>query len=122
MSATVCASLLLVPSASILGDAIRWSVRMEDHSEMVTLASSCAEQVAFELGTNFQSGQSTGNFASQGFTTIRYSVQSSDRVVDGGIPNRWMMIRVEVWKDTNGNGVADGSEVRHQLVTGLARR
>jgi Tfp pilus assembly protein PilV len=122
MIATVCASMLLVPTATMLGEAGRWSDRMEQQSELVSLANGCIAEVEFQLASNFQRGQLQNTFASQGFPNSRYTTTYSDRVADGGIPNRFMVIQVTTWVDQNRNAILDTGEPRHQLVTGVARR
>lgn len=122
MTATVCASMLLLPTATMLSDAGRWSSRMEQQTELLSLAKSCVTEVEFQLCSNFVAGQLRDTFASRGFPTARYTATFSDNVANGGIPNRFMMIQIVTWVDFNGNGILDAGEPKQDLTTGLAKR
>jgi hypothetical protein len=122
MIATVCASMLLVPTATMLSDAGRWSSRMEQQSELISLTNSCVAEVEFQLASNFRSGQIQNTFASRGFPNSRYNATCSDSIAEGGIPNRFMVIQILTWVDQNGNATWDVGEPRQQLATGVARR
>ncbi len=106
----------------MLSDAGRWSSRMEQQSELIALTNSCVAEVQFQLASNFRSGQLQNTFASRGFPNSRYNATYSDRVADGGIPNRFMVIQVMTWVDQNRNAIWDAGEPRQQLATGVARR
>ena len=122
MVATVCASMLLVPTATMLSDAGRWSSRMEQQSELISLTNSCVADVEFQLAANFRTGQVQDNFASRGFPNSRYIVTYSDSVASGGIPNRFMILQVQSWADLNSNSIWDAGEPKQVLTTGVARR
>lgn len=122
MAACVCATLFLLPTATMLSDASRWSARMENQSELQSLTEGCIDELQFQLTTNFRSGQSRNTFASKGFSQSRFDAQYSDRVSDGGIPGRFMVIHVVAWSDSNSNGAWDPSEPKFEVHTGMARR
>lgn len=106
----------------MLTDASRWSARMEDQSELLGLCESCIDELQFQLTTSFRSGQYRDSFASKGFPRFRFEAQWSDRVSDGGIPGRFMVIHVLAWSDANANGISDPSEPKFEVHTGMARR
>ncbi len=122
MGATVCATLLLVPTATMLSDSHRWSGRMEQQAELSTLVDSCVSQIEFELAGNFQSGQRSDSFSSFGVPKSRYTATWTDRVAQGGIPGRFMSIDITAWVDMNSNQQYDVGEPRHLVSSGLARR
>ncbi len=122
ITATVCASMLLVPTATMLSDAGRWSTRMEEQSELVSLVNSCVAETEFQLSSNFSVGQLRDSFVSRGFPNSRYLVTCSDSAAVGGIPNRFMIIQILVWTDLNGNATWDAGEPKQVLTTGIAKR
>jgi hypothetical protein len=122
IGATVCATLLLVPTATMLSDSHRWSIRIEQQAELSTLVDSCVHQIEFELGSNFQSGQRSDSFASMGSPNSRYTASWSDRAAEGGIPGRFMALDVSAWVDMNSNRQYDVGEPRYAVNSGLARR
>ena len=114
--------MLLVPTATMLSDAGRWSNRMEQQSELISLTNSCIADVEFQLASSFKAGQLQDSFASRGFPTLRYVVTYSDDAAIGGIPDRFMVLQVLTFADLNGNSIWDAGEPRQQLATGVARR
>ena len=122
MIATVCASMLLVPTATMLSDAGRWSSRMEQQHELISLTNSCVAEVEFQIASNFRSGQLQNSFASRGSPNSRYTAIYRDAVADGGIPNRFMVIQILTWVDVNSNAIWDAGEPKQELATGVARR
>jgi hypothetical protein len=122
ITATVCASMLLIPTATMLSDAGRWSSRMEQQTELISLVNSCVAETEFQLSSNFRAGQLNNTFASRGFPNSRYTVTYSDSAAVGGIPNRFMIVQILVWTDLNSNAIWDAGEPRQQLSTGLAKR
>jgi type II secretory pathway component PulJ len=122
MGATVCATLLLVPTATMLSDSHRWSGRIEQQAELSNLVDSCISQIEFELASNFRSGQRNDSFSSLGVPHSRYTATWSDSVARGGIPGRFVSLDVTAWVDMNRNQQYDVGEPRHLVSTGLARR
>lgn len=122
MGATVCATLLLVPTATMLSDAHRWSGRVEQQAELSTLVDSCVSQIEFELANNFRSGQRSESFLSLGVPNSRHTSSWSDSVAQGGIPGRFMSFSITAWVDLNSNQQYDVGEPRHLVSSGLARR
>lgn len=122
MAACLCATLFLVPTGAMLVDASRWSARMENQSELLSLTEGCVDEIQFQLSTSFRSGQTRDSFASKGFSRSRFNAEYSDRPVDGGIPGRFMTIHVFSWTDLNSNSVWDLGEPKFEIRTGMARR
>ena len=73
------------------------------------------------VGTTWATGTVTGNFASDGQSTIRYTVTRSDAVVDGGVVGKLMVVTVTTYSDDNGNNAMDTSEARTVMTTKLAK-
>lgn len=122
MGATICASMMLVPTATMLSDAHRWTIRTEQQGEILSLLDGCVQEYQYLVAGNFRSGQTDGNFASRGFPGIRFSAVYSDAAAQGGIPNRFMVLRVTAWSDLNNNASWDPGEPRQQINTGVSRR
>lgn len=122
IGATVCATLLLVPTAAMLSDSHRWANRIEQQAELATLVDSCVQQIEFEIGSNFRSGQRSDSFASMGSPGSRYIASWSDRAAQGGVPGRFIVLDISAWVDLNSNRQYDVGEPRYAINSGMARR
>ncbi len=122
IGATVCASILLVPTANLLGGAVRWSARMESHNELIVLADSLMDETRIQIAREFEVGSSHGDCSHLGFPSIRYEAEWSDAGNQQGIPGRWMSIAVRVWADQNRDSQIDTIEPMHQIHSGVAKR
>jgi hypothetical protein len=78
------------------------------------------EQLAI-VGATWATGTVTGNFATDGQSSIRFSVSRSDLAGNGGIPNQLMNVSVTTYSDDNGNSSMDASEARITLSTKVAK-
>jgi hypothetical protein len=78
------------------------------------------EQMAI-VGASWTTGTVTGNFASDGQSSIRFSVTRSDAPASGGLTNQLMNISVTTFSDDNGNGTMDAGEARITLTTKVAK-
>jgi hypothetical protein len=78
------------------------------------------EQLAI-VGATWATGTVTGNFASDGQPSIRYTVTRSDSATDGGITGKLMVISVTTYSDDNGNGAMDSSEANTTMTTKIAK-
>lgn len=106
----------------MLVDASRWSARMEDQTELLSLTEGCVDEIQYLLTTNFRSSRTRDSFATKGFRRSRFDAICSDRPVDGGVPGRFMAIHVVAWTDMNSNAIWDLGEPKFEIHTGMARR
>lgn len=70
---------------------------------------------------NWASDTTSGNFASEGYPTIRYQVTRSDAPANGGLTGRLMHIQVSVYDDANGNSAYDAAEKIVRFRTKVAK-
>lgn len=122
IGATVCASILLVPTANLLGGAVRWSARMESHNELIVLADSLMDETRVQIAREFDASSARGDCTRFGFPAMRYESIWSDTVSNDGIPGRWMHIGLKVWVDQNSNAQFDSGEPMHEIHSGVAKR
>jgi hypothetical protein len=73
------------------------------------------------VGATWSTATLTGNFASDGQSSIRFNVTRSDTAANGGIPNQLMVINVTTFSDDNGNATMDSSEARLTFTTKIAK-
>jgi hypothetical protein len=88
---------------------------------LLTYSVSKMEEQLAVIGATWPTGTVTGNFASDGQSTIRYSVTRSDAAVDGGIVGKLMVVTVTTYSDDNGNSAMDASEARTTMTTKVAK-
>lgn len=121
MVSCVLASALLVPSISLLIDAVRWSDRVETRKEMLLLADSLMSSIQFQLAQDFQPGDRKGDFAQQGYPEILYTASwRADNTIDSS--GNWMSIGIQLWWDKDRNGTASAKEAQHRIHSAAARR
>jgi hypothetical protein len=86
-----------------------------------TLCVSKMEEHLAYAGHGFTTGNFSGNFATDGYASMRFTASRSDTVLAGGIPDRLMAVTVTVWQDDNGNGVLNSGEISTSFSTKVAR-
>jgi hypothetical protein len=119
--ASVICLTALVPALAVLRDGMTLGDIIDTRHLLLTYSVSKMEEQLAIVGATWPTGTVTGNFASDGQASIRYSVTRSDAVVDGGIVGKLMVVTVTVYSDANGNTVMDSSEPRTIMTTKIAK-
>jgi hypothetical protein len=120
LASSICLTAL-VPALAMLRDGIALGDIIDTrHLLLAYSVSKMEEQVAI-VGATWATGTLTGNFASDGQSSIRYSVTRSDAVVDGGVVGKLMVVTVTTFSDDNGNNTMDSSEARTTMATKVAK-
>jgi hypothetical protein len=120
LASSICLTAL-VPALSVLRDGITLGDIIDTRHLLLTYSVSKMEEQLAIVGAAWTTGTATGNFASDGQASIRYSVARSDAVVDGGVVGKLMVISVTTYSDDNGNSAMDASEARTVMTTKLAK-
>jgi hypothetical protein len=111
----------LVPALAVLRDGMTLGDIIDTRHLLLTYSVSKMEEQLAIVGATWPSGTVTGNFASDGQPSIRFSATRSDAVVDGGIVGKLMVVTVTVYSDANGTSVMDSSEARTIMTTKIAK-
>jgi hypothetical protein len=120
LASSICLTAI-VPALSMLRDGIALGdIIVTRHLLLQYGVSKMEEQLAI-VGATWTTGSLTGNFASDGQSSIRYTVIKSDAVVDGGIVGKLMVVTVTTYSDANGNSTMDSGEARTTLTTKIAK-
>src|SRR5262245_46843724 len=120
LAASICLTAI-VPALAMLRDGIAFGDIIDTRHLLLTYSVSKMEEQLAIIGATWPTGTITGNFASDGQSTIRYTVTRSDAVVDGGIVGKLMVVTVTTYSDDNGNGAMDSSEARTTMTTKVAK-
>lgn len=120
MAATLVAGTL-VPTMSVMRDAMAKSRDLSRRNLMSNYAVSVLESQAATTMLNWTTATSSGNFSSDGHTTLRYAATRSDAPADGGLTGQLMHIQVRVYDDTDGDSSFDANELSVLYRTKLAR-
>lgn len=108
--ATSLMAIALVPSLRLMRDAMKISRKVETQSLLTTLAvSKIEENLAISTAT-WDLSSDSGDFSAEGYSQIRYEVTRSDQVVDGGMPDQLMSVKVTTWSDETANLILDADE------------
>jgi len=120
LAASICLTAI-VPALTMLRNGIALGDIIDTRHLLLQYAASKMEEQVAIVGATWTTGTLTGNFASDGQSSIRYSVTKSDAVVDGGVVGKLMTIVVTTYSDDNGNSSMDASEARTTMTTKVAK-
>jgi hypothetical protein len=120
LASSICITAI-VPALAMLRDGIALGEIIDTRHLLLTYSVSKMEEQLAVIGATWPTGTITGNFASDGQSTLRYSVIRSDAVVDGGIVGKLMVVTVTTYSDDNGNNTMDASEARTTMTTKVAK-
>src|SRR5882757_878304 len=120
LASSICLTAI-VPALAMLRDGIALGDIIDTRHLLLTYSVSKMEEQLAVTGATWPTGTITGNFASDGQSSIRYSVTRSDAVVDGGVVGKLMVDTVTVYSDDNGNNAMDASEARTTMTTKVAK-
>jgi len=120
LASSICLTAI-VPALSMLRDGIALGDIIDTRHLLLQYGVSKMEEQLAVIGATWTTGTLTGNFASDGQSSIRYTVTKSDAVVDGGVVGKLMVVTVTTYSDANGNSTMDASEARTTLTTKLAK-
>ncbi|REJ69003.1 MAG: hypothetical protein DWQ31_06160 [Planctomycetota bacterium] len=121
VAATTMMAIAIVPGLELMRDGVRVSRELEAASAMTTLCVSKLEEHLADSAAAWTTTTTSGNFASEGYASLRYSVTRSDEASDGGITNRLMALSVTVWEDADGDTTLDAEESQVTFSTKVAR-
>jgi hypothetical protein len=120
LASSICLTAL-VPALAMLRDGIALGDIIDTRHLLLTYSVSKMEEQVAIVGATWATGTVTGNFASDGQSSIRYSVTRSDAVVDGGVVGKLMVVTVTTFSDDNGNNTMDSTEARTTMTTKVAK-
>ncbi len=121
MAATALVASTLVPALSLIRDAMAQSREMNRRNLLANYAVRILEEQTALAATNWTNATVTGDFSSDGYTSLRYTATKSDAVVDGGLVDRLMHIRVTVYDDADGNSSVGTNELQINFRTKVAK-
>jgi hypothetical protein len=120
LASSICATAI-VPALALMRDGMSNLTKIDiDHMLLLYGVQKMEEQQAI-CARSWTTGSTTGNFAADGNSSIRYSVTQSDSAGSGGITNRLMYISVTTYYDANGNSAMDTGESRLTFTTKVAK-
>jgi prepilin-type N-terminal cleavage/methylation domain-containing protein len=121
LAATALVAGTLSPALAVMRDAMAISREGVERGLVANYATSVLENQSALVGQTWSTGTVTGNFAADGYATIKYTATKSDAPANGGLTNRLMHIQVTAYADQDGDSVADAYEVKFTVRTKIAR-
>ena len=121
IAATALVAGTLAPALAVMRNAMASSREL---SQRNLLANYAVRSLEVASGTTMQAwttGTTAGDFAADGYSTIRYSITRSDAPANGGVTNRLMHVQVTTYADANGNAALDANEIAVRLRTKVAK-
>jgi hypothetical protein len=120
IAAVALSALVIVPATAMMRDGLELSRKAERQGVMTTLCVGKLEQYLALTTAGFQPAAASGNFGSEGYPELRYTVTADDGAASGGIPGRLMAISATVWYDADGDGALDAGETQVNFSTKTA--
>jgi hypothetical protein len=120
VAASSLLALTIVPALRMIRDSLEQNQRVERLEVLNMLCISTLEQQLCLTAANWTEATSNGTFASEGYSTLRYTAVRSQQPAAGGIAGQLMAVSVTVWDDTNGNAALDANEPRVVQATKMA--
>lgn len=120
LASSICLTAL-VPALALLRDSMSNASKIDTRQLMLLCGVSKMEEQLAVVAAGWTTGSLNGNFASDGFPGIRYSVIRSDSPANGGLTNRLMNIAVTVYSDDNNNLALDANEMQTSLATKISK-
>jgi prepilin-type N-terminal cleavage/methylation domain-containing protein len=121
LAATAIVAGTLAPALAVMRDAMAISREAVQRNLISNYAVQVLEGQAALAMQNWSNGTVSGNFASDGYTTIKYTAVRSDAVASGGLVNRLMHIQVTAYEDKDADSVADSNELKVSVRTKVAK-
>ncbi len=121
IAATALTAGTLAPALVVMRDAMAASRAGVRRMLVANYAAATLENQAALVMQNWARETVTGNFASDGYASIRYLAVKSDAPADGGIANRLMHITVTAYDDVDGDAVPDSNEAKVTIRTKVAK-
>jgi prepilin-type N-terminal cleavage/methylation domain-containing protein len=121
IAATALVAGTLAPALAVMRDAMTTSREASRRILLANYATSLLESAAALAMQNWTTSTTSGNLASDGQPSLRYTVTRSDAPASGGLTGRLMHIQVTVYDDANGNSARDTSELAVSLRTKVAK-
>jgi hypothetical protein len=121
VGASTIIAIALVPALRVMRDTVRVGRETEMANLMATFCTSKLEESLADTLATWDDTTLTGTFTTEGYAGVRFQVNRSDAMSDGGIPDGLMSITSTVWEDRDSDGSWDADELRSVFATKLAR-
>ncbi len=120
MAVTLVAGTL-VPALALIRDGLDLSQTTDEKALLTNYAVCKVEEHLALVAASWTSGTATGDFATDGFSNLRYLVTQSDAVADGGIVDALMHVQVTTYVDENNNDALDSTEPQCHFRTKIGK-
>jgi len=121
IAATALMAGTLAPALVVMRDAMAVSREGVKRHLLANYAVKVLEEQSALVMQNWTNATSSGNFSSDGNSTLKWIAVKSDAPASGGLTNRLMHIQVTTYEDTNGNSAADSTELKVNFRTKVAK-
>ena len=120
LAAGICATAL-VPALALLRDGMTLAENIDTRQLLLVYGVSKMEEQLAIVAASWTTGTTSGDYAADGHSNVRYSVARSDDPASGGIAGRLMSITVTTYSDDDGDDTMDANEMRTTLTTKIGQ-
>lgn len=121
IAATALMAGTLAPALAIMRDAMAISRECTTRTLLANYAVQVLESQSALVMQNWTNETATGNFATDGHSTLKYEAVKSDAPASGGLADRLMHIQVTVYEDIDSDSIADAGEMKVKFRTKVAK-
>ena len=121
IAATALMAGTLAPALVVMRDAMAVSREGVKRHLLANYAVKVLEEQSALVMQNWTNATSSGNFSSDGNSTLKWIAVKSDAPASGGLTNRLMHIQVTAFEDKDDDGVTDSNELKVTVRTKIAK-
>lgn len=121
LAATALMAGTVAPALAVMRDAMAISRESTRRQLLSLYAVQALENHTALTMQNWANGSASMSAALDGQPNIRMQIIKSDAVVDGGLPNRLMHLRVVAFDDADADSTLDASELAVRVRTKVAK-
>jgi hypothetical protein len=120
-AASMLLAITLVPALTFLRDSFVRSRQLSTRNAMTSFCTSKLDEHLALTSVSWATGSVSGNFSADGFAQLRFQVDRSDQVGDGGMVGRLMAVSATVWDDLNNDSARDADEPSVTFASKIAK-
>lgn len=121
VAATTIIAIALLPALKLTRSSLADMEQLERNELSVSLCVSALEEELALTAATWNMATKTGDFAAIGRSELRYVINKSDAIADGGQPGSLAVIDVIVWHDADDGNDLDATEPQTRFSTKLAK-
>ena len=110
VAASFILAITIVPGLRMMRDSMKNSREVEIATVMTTFSSSKMDEYVAKVAADWDTTNYQGDFSTEGYTEVRYTMVATDNPASGGITDRLMVVYSTIYHDQDGDDAFDTGE------------